>query len=101
MKSVSLSTGAVKIDYYGSRITKEIVASSTLHFVLVILLMFAPPLLIQKNEPTITEITIVDNLEPIPFPVIRSEPSAPAGLLRLRQSGYQREAVSRQQGRGL
>ncbi|MBI3354708.1 MAG: energy transducer TonB [Nitrospirae bacterium] len=79
MKSVFLSTGAVKIDYYGSRITKEIVVSSTLHFILVILLMFAPLLLMQKNEPTITEITIVDNLEPIPFPVIRPEPSAPAG----------------------
>lgn len=79
MKGVSLSTGAVKIDYYGSRITKEIVVSSTLHFILVILLMFATPLLMQKNEPTITEITIVDNLEPIPFPVIRTEPAAPLG----------------------
>lgn len=81
MKGVSLATGAVKIDYYGSRITKELIISSTLHAILVFLLMLAPPLFMQKKESAITEITIVDNLEPMPFPVIRSEPSAPAGNL--------------------
>lgn len=79
MKGISLAAGTVKIDYYGSRITKELIISSTLHVILVFLLMLAPAFFIQKEEPAITEITIVDNLEPIPFPVIRPEPSAPAG----------------------
>lgn len=59
------------------KITKEIIISTSLHFIIVFLFIFFPPFLIQVKEPTVTEVTLINTIDPIPFPSVKEEMQSP------------------------
>lgn len=59
------------------RMTKEIVISISFHFIIVFLLVFFPPFFMQIKEPTITEVTLINTIDPIPIPSIKEEMQSP------------------------
>ena len=60
------------------KITKEIIISTSLHFIIVFLFIFFPPFLMQVKEPAITEVTLINTLDPIPFPSVKEEMQSPS-----------------------
>lgn len=60
-----------------NRITKEIIISISFHFIIVFLLVFFPPFFMQIKEPTITEVTLINTIDPIPIPSIKEEMQSP------------------------
>ena len=60
-----------------NKITKEIIISTTLHFIIVFLFIFFPPFFMQIKEPNITEVTLINTIDPIPIPSIKEEMQSP------------------------
>lgn len=60
------------------RITKEVIISFSLHFIIVFLFVFFPPFFMHIKEPTITEITLINSIDPIPIPAIKEEMQSPS-----------------------
>ncbi len=62
------------------RITREIIISTSLHILIVFLLIFFQPFFMQIKEPSITEVTLINTLDPIPIPSIKEEMQSPAPM---------------------
>ncbi len=77
MSKQALTVTSIKM-IIPDRITKEIIISTSLHFIIVFLLIFFPPFFMQIKEPTITEITLVNSIDSIPIPSIKEEMQSPA-----------------------
>ncbi|MBI5043263.1 MAG: energy transducer TonB [Nitrospirae bacterium] len=54
-------------------ITGEIIISTSLHILIVFLFIFFPPFFMQIKEPSITEVTLINALEPMPMPSIKEK----------------------------
>ncbi|MEK6656930.1 MAG: hypothetical protein AABY58_05750 [Nitrospirota bacterium] len=73
----SLNEGLQSI-VISDKITKEIIISISLHFIIVFLFIFFPPFLMQIKEPAVTEVTLINTIDPIPIPSIKEEMQSPS-----------------------